>query len=152
MSPAPPAPADRLLEYVRILAPLVEAERQSLDAKRELSPTLLEALHTSGLFRLWLPGRLGGAELDLVSGLRVIAAVAALDGSVGWNVMEAAAGLLALLPRGVHGRATRRAGAENAGAGREGAPGRGLAGPALIRPRHRTTVSIAPREAPRGRP
>jgi hypothetical protein len=30
VSPAPPAPADRLLEYVRILAPLVEAERQSL--------------------------------------------------------------------------------------------------------------------------
>ncbi len=91
MSPPPPAPVDRLLEYVRILAPLVEAERQSLDAKRELSPPLLEALHTSGLFRLWLPRRLGGAELDPVSGLRVIAAVAALDGSVGWSVMVAAA-------------------------------------------------------------
>ena len=61
MSPAPAAHAERLLEYVRILAPLVDAERHALDTKRELSPSLLDALHTSGLFRLWLPRRLGGA-------------------------------------------------------------------------------------------
>ena len=85
------APAERLLAYVRLLAPLVDAERPGLDAARELSPSLLEALHTAGLFRLWLPRRLGGAELDPVSGLRVIAAVSALDGSVGWTVMVAAA-------------------------------------------------------------
>ena len=91
MTTAPAAHAERRLEYVRILAPLVEAERQSLDTKRELSPSLLDALITGGLFRLWLPRRLGGAELDPISGLRVIAAVAALDGSVGWNVMVAAA-------------------------------------------------------------
>jgi len=91
VSPAPAAHAERLLEYVRILAPLVEAERRDLGTKRELSPSLLDALHTSGLFRLWLPRRLGGAELDPVSGLQVIAAVSALDGSVGWNVMVAAA-------------------------------------------------------------
>jgi alkylation response protein AidB-like acyl-CoA dehydrogenase len=83
VSPAPAAHAERLLEYVRILAPLVEAERHDLDTKRKLSPSLLDALHTSGLFRLWLPRRLGGAELDPVSGLQVIAAVSALDGSVG---------------------------------------------------------------------
>jgi len=88
---AAPARLERMLDYVRILAPLVDAERPNLDAKRELSPSLLEALHTTGLFRLWLPRRLGGAELDPVSGLRVIAAVSALDGSVGWNVMVAAA-------------------------------------------------------------
>jgi len=81
---------ERLLECVRILAPLVEAERQNLDTKRELSPSLLDALITVGLFRLWIPRRLGGAEVDPVSGLRVIAAAAALDGSVGWSVMVAA--------------------------------------------------------------
>src|SRR5712691_8402065 len=82
---------ERLLDCVRLLAPLVEAERQNLDAKRELSPSLLDALMAAGLFRLWIPKRLGGAELDPVSGLRVIAAAAALDGSVGWNVMVTAA-------------------------------------------------------------
>ena len=90
MSEGLPAAAERLLAYVRLLAPLVESERPGLDRARELSPSLLEALHTAGLFKLWLPRRLGGAELDPVSGLRVIAAVSALDGSVGWNVMVAA--------------------------------------------------------------
>jgi len=83
--------AERLLEEVRDLAPLVEAERASLDRDRALSPPLVDALVDAGLFRLWTPRRLGGAELDPVSGLRVIAAVAALDGSVGWNVMVASA-------------------------------------------------------------
>src|SRR5712664_2166949 len=83
--------AERLLEAVRGLAPLVEAERARLDRDRALSPRLVDALVDAGLFRLWTPRRLGGAELDPVSGLRVIAAVAALDGSVGWNVMVAAA-------------------------------------------------------------
>ena len=94
--------AERLLEAVRGLAPLVEAERARLDRDRALSPRLVDALVDAGLFRLWTPRRLGGAELDPVSGLRVIAAVAALDGSVGWNVMVASAhGFLAgRLPAG----------------------------------------------------
>ena len=50
MNGAAPARLERLLDYVRILAPLVDAERPNLDAKRELSPSLLEALHTTGLF------------------------------------------------------------------------------------------------------
>lgn len=83
--------AERLLDAVRALGPLVEAERASLDRDRALSPPLVDALVDAGLFRLWTPRRLGGAELDPVSGLRVIAAVAALDGSVGWNVMVASA-------------------------------------------------------------
>src|SRR5258707_10332618 len=93
---------ERLLEPVRGLAPLVEAERARLDRDRALSPRLVDALVDAGLFRLWTPRRLGGAELDPVPGLRVIAAVAALDGSVGWNFMVASAhGFLAgRLPAG----------------------------------------------------
>ena len=82
---------ERLLEAVRALAPLVASERAGLDRDRALSPRLVEALVEAGLFRLWTPRRLGGAELDPVAGLRVIAAAAALDGSVGWNVMVASA-------------------------------------------------------------
>jgi alkylation response protein AidB-like acyl-CoA dehydrogenase len=78
---------DRLVESVRALVPLVEAERGNLDRERELSPRLIDPLIAAGLFRLWTPRALGGAELDPVSGLRVIAAVSELDGSVGWNVM-----------------------------------------------------------------
>ena len=83
--------AERLLDAVRALGPLVEAERAGLDRDRALPAPLVDALVDAGLFRLWTPRRLGGAELDPVSGLRVIAAVAALEGSVGWNVMVASA-------------------------------------------------------------
>src|SRR5260370_1048923 len=54
--------AERLLEAVRALAPLVEAERARLDRERALSPGLVDALGEAGLFRLWAPRRLGGAE------------------------------------------------------------------------------------------
>ena len=95
MSEAPAARAGgragRLLAAVDALAPLVEAERARLDRDRLLPTRLLDALVAAGLFRLWAPRRLGGAELDPVAGLRVIAAVSALDGSVGWNVMVASA-------------------------------------------------------------
>lgn len=80
-----------LLESVRSLAPLVAAERRTLDAERELSPRLIDPLIDTGLLRLWAPKGLGGAKLDPLSGLRVITALSALDGSVGWNVMIASA-------------------------------------------------------------
>src|SRR5260370_7763660 len=80
---------ERLLEAVRGLGALVEAERARLDRDRALSPRLVDALVDAGLFRLWTPRRLGGAELDPVSGLRVIAAGAPLDGPGGGNVLVA---------------------------------------------------------------
>jgi len=80
-----------LLSAVQSLAPTIAAERERLDTERELSPGLIDALVEAGLFRLWTPRELGGAELDPVSGLRVIAAVSELDGSVGWNVMISSA-------------------------------------------------------------
>src|SRR3984893_15188439 len=83
--------AERLLEAIRALAPLGEAERGRLGRDCALSPGQGAVLVGAGLFRLWTPRRLGGAELDPVAGLRVIGAVAALDGSVGWNVMVASA-------------------------------------------------------------
>ena len=87
MSSAP----DALLESVRRLAPVVEAEREALDRRRELTPRLVAALVGAGLFRLWAPRALGGAELEPVTGLEVLAALSELDGSVGWNAMIASA-------------------------------------------------------------
>ncbi|HXA93958.1 MAG TPA: acyl-CoA dehydrogenase family protein [Candidatus Dormibacteraeota bacterium] len=83
--------AEDLLDSVRSLAPLVAAERAALNRRRELSPRLAAALIDAGLFRLWAPRQLGGAELEPVAGLEVLAALSALDGSVGWNAMIASA-------------------------------------------------------------
>ena len=75
------------LSSVKSLAPLIAEERERLDANRELSPRLIDALVEANLFRLWAPTEFGGVELDPLSGLRVIAALSELDGSVGWNAM-----------------------------------------------------------------
>lgn len=83
--------ADTLLESVRGLTPLIEAARPGLDSERGLPAQLAAAVMDAGLLRLWTPKELGGAELDPISGLRVIAAVSELDGSVGWNVMISSA-------------------------------------------------------------
>ena len=91
MATVDPPHLTSLLSAVQSLAPTIAAERQRLDTERELSPGLINALVEAGLFRLWTPRELGGAELDPVSGLRVIAAVSELDGSVGWNVMISSA-------------------------------------------------------------
>ncbi len=78
---------EHLLNSIRLLAPVIEAERQRLDSEREMSTNLIDALVDAGLFRLWTPREFTGAELDPVSVLQVIVAVSELDGSVGWNAM-----------------------------------------------------------------
>jgi alkylation response protein AidB-like acyl-CoA dehydrogenase len=72
------------LERVRRLAPLIEASAGRAEQARELAPEVVDGLHEAGLFRLLLPKRFGGAELDPLSYWRVLEAVAACDGSTAW--------------------------------------------------------------------
>lgn len=76
----------RTLEAVQTLAPLIAARRHDFDNSRRLPEAVFEALADAGLFRLWLPEALGGPELSPFEFLRVVEAVSALDGSVGWLV------------------------------------------------------------------
>jgi indole-3-acetate monooxygenase len=50
----------------------------------------VEALHDAGLFRLWIPRDLGGAELDLLTFSAAIEAVAEGDGSAAWCLGQTA--------------------------------------------------------------
>jgi len=72
------------LAAARGLAPLVETFRDRFDVDRTLPPALVDAMHEAGLFRMWVPRALGGAELDPLSFLTVIEELSRLDGSVGW--------------------------------------------------------------------
>jgi len=72
------------LAAARGLAPLVDGLRDRFDLDRSLPPVLVDAMHAAGLFRMWVPRDLGGAELDPLSFLTVIEELARLDGSVGW--------------------------------------------------------------------
>jgi alkylation response protein AidB-like acyl-CoA dehydrogenase len=73
-----------LLAAARGLAPLVETLRDRFDHDRMLPAALVDAMHAAGLFRMWVPRALGGAELDPLSFLTVIEELSRIDGSLGW--------------------------------------------------------------------
>jgi alkylation response protein AidB-like acyl-CoA dehydrogenase len=77
------------LERVRELAPVVEQYRDEAERTRRLPQPLFRALRDAGLFSLWVPRNLGGAEVDLETSVRVVEELSRLDGAVGWNVMIA---------------------------------------------------------------
>jgi alkylation response protein AidB-like acyl-CoA dehydrogenase len=54
---------------------------------RRLPKELISALKSVRIYSMLVPRRYGGVELDAPSAVRAIAALAKLDGSVGWNAM-----------------------------------------------------------------
>jgi alkylation response protein AidB-like acyl-CoA dehydrogenase len=78
------------LERVQTLAPLVEQYRDAGERERRLPQPLFQAMRDAGLFSLWVPRSIGGAETDVETSVRVVEELSRLDGAVGWNVMIAA--------------------------------------------------------------
>ncbi len=68
------------------LRELIRAEADETERLGRLTPTLVEALRAAGLFRMGFPRRVGGPEVTLADQTRVVAAIARVDASVGWNV------------------------------------------------------------------
>ena len=62
------------------------------DRLARLPKYVVRALVQHGLFRLWIPKRCGGFELDLPEALQIYEAAARLDGSIGWAVMIGSGG------------------------------------------------------------
>src|SRR4030081_1711850 len=80
---------DHVSEYlaaIQRMAPLIADHRRSFDHERRLPDFIFRALADAGLFRLWLPGTLGGPELSPVEFMTIVEAASALDASVGWLV------------------------------------------------------------------
>ena len=81
--------ADDWVDRVHALAPLVEQYRDAGERQRRLPQPLAAALREAGLFGLWVPRNLGGAEVDVETSVHVVEELSRLDGAVGWNVMIA---------------------------------------------------------------
>lgn len=75
---------DQLLTAVRSLAPLIHQHADAAEHNHRLSPEVVTALIDAGLFRLYLPHTLNGAELDPMAFAQVLEAIARIDGSTGW--------------------------------------------------------------------
>ncbi len=77
------------LDRARELAPLVEQYRVEGEDTRRLPRPVFEAIRDAGFFRLWVPGNLGGTEVDPETSFEVVEEFSRQDGAVGWSVMIA---------------------------------------------------------------
>jgi len=71
-------------DRARALRPLIEAAAPRIEATRELTDDVLNALHEARLFRLLIPASAGGEEADPVSFVEMIEAIAMADASTAW--------------------------------------------------------------------
>lgn len=88
------------LEQARKLGPLIQGYRDEAERSRQMPRPLFESLRDAGFFRLWVPRRFGGPEVDMMTLILVVEELSRLDGATGWNVMIGAEGgaLAAYLP------------------------------------------------------
>jgi indole-3-acetate monooxygenase len=79
-----------VVEAARALAPLILAHADSIEAERRLPEPVVQGLTEAGVFRLYVPRALGGAEADPVTVCRVVEELAEADGATGWCAMVGA--------------------------------------------------------------
>src|SRR4051812_22305843 len=93
--------ADQMIESIETLAPLIEAEKVAFDQTRQITPTVVAAMHDIGLFNLWLPRELNGPALNLTDTARVLEVLAQIDGAPAWcaGIATSYSRLGAFLPR-----------------------------------------------------
>jgi alkylation response protein AidB-like acyl-CoA dehydrogenase len=78
-----------LVGATRVLRPLIVADAEHNEAQGRLTDDVVAALGEAGLFGMWVPQELGGAELAPLHSLEVVEALSHADGSTGWVQMAA---------------------------------------------------------------
>ena len=75
---------DELLERAAALRPVLERNAAKGEEDRRIADESIDALVEAGLFKITVPLRFGGHEVDIRTKLEVSAAVAEGDGATGW--------------------------------------------------------------------
>jgi alkylation response protein AidB-like acyl-CoA dehydrogenase len=80
---------------------MIAARAAEIEAARRVPLDLVETLRSIGIFRMLAPKSHGGLELELWAVLKIMAALAKIDGSFGWAAMIGSGASLfaSLLPR-----------------------------------------------------
>jgi indole-3-acetate monooxygenase len=81
-----------LLESTEQLAPLIREYADFADQNGKLAPEVFDAMMDAGLFSIWTPEALGGAETDPITSLRLNEMVAYEDAAAGWYLFVVAVG------------------------------------------------------------
>jgi alkylation response protein AidB-like acyl-CoA dehydrogenase len=83
---------DSLIRKARELGPLIRGCRDEIDSTRQLPMPLIEALRAGRFFRLFVPAKFGGYEVDPITFVKIVEEISAVDGSAGWVVSVCAVG------------------------------------------------------------
>ena len=84
------------VEIARAIAPLVAREADRAETERGLTPAVVSALRDADLFRLCVPGAMGGAEAPPRELVEAVEALAQADASAAWVLaVTATSGLVA---------------------------------------------------------
>jgi indole-3-acetate monooxygenase len=86
--------AKSLLRDIHELQPAITARASEIETSRRIPADIVEVLKRAGIFRMFVPRRYGGLELDLPAGLEILVELAKIDSSVGWNAMTSSNGCL----------------------------------------------------------
>ncbi|HKV53507.1 MAG TPA: acyl-CoA dehydrogenase family protein [Candidatus Binataceae bacterium] len=87
MPPNSTSEGQATLAAAKALLPQIRAAADEIELGRRLPMTLVNAMREAGIFRMAMPRAWGGPELDAVTQLQVLEALAYADGSVGWCAM-----------------------------------------------------------------
>ena len=90
----------------RMLTPRIVAARDEIERLRHVPAEIATALARAGLYQMYLPRSLGGAELTPGTAFEAIEELSKADGSVGWCVLNA--NLFALMAGYLAPEAARR--------------------------------------------
>src|SRR5271163_3415088 len=69
------------------LAQQIRAASDEIERHRRIPPSIAAAMKEAGVFGIAMPQAWGGPELDPLTQIRIIEALAMADGSVGWCAM-----------------------------------------------------------------
>jgi alkylation response protein AidB-like acyl-CoA dehydrogenase len=81
------SPGSTLLERVDALSPRLAEAAPTSEQQRRVPIELVEELRRAGVFRMFAPAAVGGLDLPIADTMKVLEALAAADGSVGWIAM-----------------------------------------------------------------
>src|SRR6266536_4162183 len=74
------------VELIRELAPRLRGRAEETERLGTLPSDLVEDARRAGLFRLAMPGALGGLELEPATIVEVLEELSRADGSAGWTI------------------------------------------------------------------
>jgi indole-3-acetate monooxygenase len=76
-----------ILAAARAIAPVLREEAPESEARRRLTPRAVDALRSTGVFRMAMPRTWGGPEVDIRTQTEIIEELSAADGAAGWCAM-----------------------------------------------------------------